>query len=128
MYYWESASDCHSGTQDEAAQIAALKKSKQEQRTRWQVEETTFSSVFLGLRNRISQLVQDIDDLDSITAAEAADEAWKNSWGAWLLSFVYEHREHTDGENTRKDRDRQWRNNKKAIREARALLQGSLAR
>lgn len=52
---------------------------------------------------------QEIKNLDSIVAAEAAAEAQKHSWGAWLLSPIYKKAEDTEEEKERKDIERQER-------------------
>jgi hypothetical protein len=53
-------------------------------------------------------LEQGIKNLDGIVAAEAAKEAYNNSWGAWLLSPIYKKAEDSEAEK-RKDRDRRER-------------------
>jgi hypothetical protein len=57
--------------------------------------------------------------LDTIFAAEAAVEAQKNSWGAWLLSPIYKKAEDSEEEKERKDRARQERRIEKDIKERR---------
>lgn len=46
------------------------------------------SSIF-ELKREVRRLEQEITNLESIVAAEAAEEAQKNSWGTWLLSPIY---------------------------------------
>lgn len=62
---------------------------------------------------------QEIRNLDSIFASEAAAEAWKNSWGAWLLSPIYKKAKESEEEKERKDRDRQERKMEKDMKERR---------
>jgi hypothetical protein len=56
--------------------------------------------------------------LDSVAAAEAAEEAQKNSWGRWLLSPIYKKVEDS-AEKARKDRERQERRIEKDMKERR---------
>jgi hypothetical protein len=70
------------------------------------------------MRNQIARVKQEILELNATTAAETAAEAWKNSWTAWLLSFVYEQRKDTLEEKERSDRDRRGRIVKKALMDA----------
>lgn len=103
----------------EAAQIAAIQKSKQERNARWQTKKNVFDSSIFEIQRRIWRLEQDIANLDSIFAAEAAAEAWKNSWGAWLLSPLSKKTEDSDVEKERKDRARQERRIEKDMKERR---------
>lgn len=65
---------------------------------------------------------QDIKYLNSIAAAEAAEEAKKNSWGTWFLSPIYKKVEDSEEENARKDRARQERRIEKDMKERRLGL------
>ncbi|PQE27767.1 hypothetical protein CJF31_00009990 [Rutstroemia sp. NJR-2017a BVV2] len=103
----------------EAAQIAALQKSKQERSARWKPKKNHFESLILGLKRDIERLKQEIRDLDSIIAAEAAEEAWKNSWTSWLLSPIHKKPVDSDEEKARKDRMRQERKLEKDMKERR---------
>jgi hypothetical protein len=71
------------------------------------------------LQRFIRRLEQEITSLDTIFAAEAAAEAQKNSWGAWLLSSIYKKAEDSEEEKERKDRARQERRIEKDIKERR---------
>lgn len=57
--------------------------------------------------------------MDRIIAAEAAAEAQKNSWGAWLSSPLSKKVEETEEERDRKDRERQVRRGEKDMKERR---------
>ena len=58
-------------------------------------------------------------NLDSIAAAEAAEEAQKNSWKIWVLSPMYKKAEDTEEEKAREDRERQERRIEKDMKERR---------
>ncbi|ELR02307.1 hypothetical protein VC83_06440 [Pseudogymnoascus destructans] len=116
------ASTPQSGALSEAAQIAALQKSKQERSACWRTEENVFDSSIFELRRDVRRLEQEIKDLDSIVAAEAAAEAQKNSWGTWLLSSIQKKAEDTEKEKERKDRERQERKIMKDMKERRLGL------
>ena len=103
----------------EAAQIAALEKSKQERGARWWTKKNAFDSSIFELQRGIRRLEQDIKILDSIVAAEAAKEAQKNSWGTWLLSPITKKVEESEEEKERKDRERQERRIEKDMKERR---------
>jgi len=66
-------------------------------------------------------LEQEIRNLDSILAAEAAEEAQKNSWATWLLSPIYKKAEDSEEEKARKDRRRQERRIEKDMKERRLI-------
>ncbi|KAF2727107.1 DnaJ-domain-containing protein [Polyplosphaeria fusca] len=117
-----TASTPRSEALSEAAQIAAIQKSKQERSARWRTRKNAFESPIDNLKGRIQHLGQEIMNLDSIFAAEAAAEAQKNSWGAWLLSPIYKKAEDSDEEKERKDRARQERRIEKDIKERRLEL------
>ncbi|EPE28670.1 Chaperone J-domain-containing protein [Glarea lozoyensis ATCC 20868] len=59
----------------EAAQIAALQKSKQERGARWRTKKNAFDSSIWELQRDIRRLELEIKNLDDIVAAEAAEEA-----------------------------------------------------
>jgi hypothetical protein len=116
------ASTPQSGALSEAAQIAALQKSKQERSARWWIKKNAFDSSIFELQRDVRRLEQEIKNLDSIVAAEAATEAQKNSWGTWLLSPIYKKAEDTEEEKARKDRERQERKVEKDMKERRLGL------
>lgn len=103
----------------EAAQIAALQKSKQERGARWRIRKESFDSSIFELQRDIRRIQQEIKNLDSIFDAEAAVEAQKNSWRAWLLSSITKKVEDTEEEKARKDRGRQERRIEKDMKERR---------
>jgi hypothetical protein len=94
---------------NELVEIAALTKSKQERAARWQVKKSEFDSSISEMQTYIRRLEQEIKRLHEIAAAGAAEEAYKKSWGAWLLSPIYKQREETDEGKERKDRGKQER-------------------
>jgi hypothetical protein len=106
----------------EAAQIAALHKSKHERSVRWQTKKATFDASILEMQKHIRELEQAIKNLKSIAAAEAAAEAYKKSWGAWLLSPIYKQAEDTEEQKARKDREKQERRIEKDMKERRLML------
>ncbi|KAH4327640.1 hypothetical protein HBI18_057300 [Parastagonospora nodorum] len=103
----------------EAAQIVAIQKSKQERSARWHIKSNSFGSSIFELQRLIRRLEQEIKNLDTILAAEAAVEAQKNSWGAWLLSPIYKKAEDSEEEKERKDRARQERRIEKDMKKRR---------
>ncbi|KAF2816422.1 DnaJ-domain-containing protein [Mytilinidion resinicola] len=109
-------------TLNEAAQIVALQKSKQERGARWRAKKYAFDSTIFDLQRGVRLLEQEIRNLDSILAAEAAAEARKNSWGSWLLSPIYKKAEDSEEEKARKDRGRQERRIEKDLKERRLDL------
>ncbi|KAB8304572.1 hypothetical protein EYC80_003951 [Monilinia laxa] len=111
-------SEAHS----EATQIAALQKSKQERRTRWETTKNTFDFSIIKLQVDIGRLEQEIKKLDHIASAEAAKKAQENSWGAWFFSPIYKKVEETEEEKERKDRERQERRIEKDMKERRFEL------
>ena len=116
------ASTQRPGTLNEAAQIAALQKSKQERGARWRIKKNAFDSSIFELQTGIRQLEQKIKNLDSISDAEAAIEAQKNSWTTWLLSSISKQAEDTEEEKARKDRERQERRIEKDMKERRLVI------
>ncbi|KFY05895.1 hypothetical protein V492_08242, partial [Pseudogymnoascus sp. VKM F-4246] len=108
-----------SGATSEAAQIAALQKSKQDRGVRWRIKKNALDSSIFELQRAVRQLAKEIENLNSIIAAEAAEEAQKNSWGAWLLSPLYKRAEETEEEKERKERERQERRIQKDMKERR---------
>ena len=103
----------------EAAQIAALQKSKAERGARWRIRRSAFDTSVLELQKGIRKLEQEIKNLDSIFDAEAAKEAQKNSWTTWLLSPISKKAEDTEEEKERQDRARQERRIEKDMKERR---------
>lgn len=110
------------GALSDAAQIAALQRLKTERGARWQIKKNALNSSIFELQRGIRRLEQEIKNLDSIFAAEAATEARKNSWGAWLLSPIYKKTEDSEEEKTRKDRGKQERRIEKDMKERRLEL------
>ncbi|KAI9712911.1 MAG: hypothetical protein M1812_006780 [Candelaria pacifica] len=106
---------------NEAAQIFALQKSKQERGVRWRTKKNAFDSSIFELERKIRQLEQEIKNIDSFFAAEAATEAQKNSWITWLLSPVTKKAEETEEEKESKDRKRQERRIEKDWKERRLM-------
>jgi len=76
-------------------------------------------STLFELQRGIRRLEQGIKILDSISAAEAAAEVQKNTWGTWLLSPIYKMVEESEEEEARKDRGRQERRIEKDMKERR---------
>lgn len=107
----------------EAAQIAALQKSKQERAARWRTSNQTFESSIFEVTRIAKKLERDIEGLASIFAAEAAVEARKNSWSTWLLASVYKAAEESEEEKAGKDRARQERRIEKDMKERRLDVQ-----
>ncbi|KAF2001772.1 DnaJ-domain-containing protein [Amniculicola lignicola CBS 123094] len=104
---------------NEAAQIAAIHKSKRDRTAQWQAKKTIFDSSIFELQRNIRRLDQEIKNLDSILVAAAAEEARKKSWGTWVLSPLYKKVEETEEEKERKDRARQERRIEKDMKERR---------
>ncbi|KZM26911.1 hypothetical protein ST47_g1944 [Ascochyta rabiei] len=103
----------------EAAQIAALNKSKQERAARWKINKSVLDSSIFDLQRQISRVEQEIKNLNNIAATEAAVERQKNSWGTWLLSPIIKHAEESDEDKARKDREKQERRIEKDMKERR---------
>ncbi|KAF2027087.1 hypothetical protein EK21DRAFT_91855 [Setomelanomma holmii] len=93
----------------EAAQIATLRKSKEERATRWKTRKNVYDSAIYELQRGIRRLQQEIKNLDSILAPEAAPEAQKNSWTTSLMSPLYKKPEESEEDKARKDREKQER-------------------
>lgn len=107
---------------NEAAQIVALEKSTHERQARWRSRKNAFNSSILELQRDLRRLEHEIRNLDSIVAAEAAEDAQKNSWGYWLLSSLYKKVEDSEEEKARKDRGKQERRIEKDMKERRLSL------
>ncbi|KAF1920202.1 hypothetical protein BDU57DRAFT_486702 [Ampelomyces quisqualis] len=114
-----STSSTESETLSETAQLAALAKSKQERVARWQTKKQVFDFRIQEIQKQVRRLELDIKTLESIAAAEAAAEAQKNSWGAWLLSPIYKRKVDTEVEKALKDREKQERRIEKDMKERR---------
>ncbi|KAG0651745.1 hlj1 [Hyphodiscus hymeniophilus] len=112
-----SASSPPSGSSNEEAEIAVLEKSKQDRRTRFQAKKKVFDSSIFELQRKIRQLEKEIQNLNSILAAEAAEEAQKNSWATWLLSPIYKREEDSEEVKLRKNIERQERRLQRDMRE-----------
>ncbi|KAK4888652.1 hypothetical protein LTR27_012496 [Elasticomyces elasticus] len=113
------ASTPQSEAASEAVQIATLQKSKQERAARWQTKKTALVASMRELQRTIASLEQEIKNLDSISAAEAAVEARKNSWGTWLVSPLFKKVEESEEEKARKCVKRQERKMEKDMKERR---------
>ncbi|KAL8991624.1 MAG: hypothetical protein Q9169_007808, partial [Polycauliona sp. 2 TL-2023] len=120
-----SASTPQTDALNEAAQIAALQKSKQERAARWQIQRNAFQSSISELWKFIHQLDQQIRILDNYFDAEAAMDAQKNSWTTWLWSSITNRAEDTEEEKERKDRERQEKRIEKDIKERRLVAKQS---
>jgi hypothetical protein len=114
-----ASSTSQSEALSEAAQIATLRKSKHGREARWSIKKNAFQSSIFELQRDVRRLEQDIEDFNSILRAEAAAEAKKNSWGAWLLSPIYKRAEDTEDVKALKDRERQERRIGKDMKERR---------
>jgi hypothetical protein len=108
-----------SGVLSEALQIAVLCKSKQDRGVRWWTKKNAFDSSIFELQREIRQFEQQIKLLNSIVAAEAAEEAQKNSWRTWLLSPIYKKAEDSKEDKAYKDIKRQERRIEKDMKERR---------
>lgn len=117
-----STSAASAGPTSEAAQFNALHRSKQERAARWNTTNKTFDSSIFEMKREIRRLEQDIKNLDSIRAAEASEEASKNSWGTWLLSPFYKRPEESEERKAQKDIARQERRVEKDIKERKLYL------
>ncbi|KAF7953181.1 hypothetical protein EAE96_006396 [Botrytis aclada] len=103
----------------DASQIAALQKAKRERAARWSTKKTAFESVISQLQNDIHSLKQSIELLKKNDAIEDVEEAWRNGWGAWLLSPIIKRAEFSEDEKERKDRSRQERKIEMDLKERR---------
>ena len=103
----------------DAAQIAALQKAKQERRARWQTRKNAFESSIFEIQRDLRRLGQEIENLNGIAAAEAAEEAAWNTFGAWLLSPIWKKPTESEEKKARKDRERQERRIEKDMKERR---------
>ena len=74
------------------------------------------------LQRGIWQVEREIKGLNIIMDAEAAIEAQKNSWTAWLMSPIFKKAEDTEEEKARKDRWRQESRIEKDMKERRLAL------
>ena len=117
--YTHTASSTQQAEAHEAAQIAALQKSKQERDARWRIKKSAFDWSIANLQRGIRELEGKIKILDVTIAAEAAKEAQKNSWTTWFLSPITKKIEETEEDKERKDRERQERAIEKDMKERR---------
>lgn len=106
-------------TNDEVAQIAALRKAKEDRNARWRITKSALEPSIFELQRSIRILEREIEKLASIEAAERAAEASKNSWGTWILSPLYKKVEESEEEKARKDIERQERRIQKDWKERR---------
>jgi hypothetical protein len=72
--------------QEEAAQIAALRKLKVARDAAWAIDRRPVDSTVHELRCAILQLQLELHHSTGLAAADAAANARKNSWRAWLFS------------------------------------------
>ena len=111
------ASTPQSNALNEVAEIASIRKSRNERFNRWRINRAAFSSSICGLLTEIKSLEHEIEVLSSIEAAEAVVEAWDRSWTMWLLSSWYKKFERNEGDKAHEDRDRQERRMRKNLQE-----------
>ncbi|KAI1114009.1 DnaJ domain-containing protein [Nemania sp. NC0429] len=97
------------GPSSEALEIAKLEKAKQERRARWWTQKTAFESSISKLQGEIKSLEEAIKGLADAAAAETAEEAWKKSWSAWVLSPIYKQAQLSEEEKANKERKTQER-------------------
>ena len=107
----------------EDAQIAVLRKQKDERAAKWKDQQHAFQTSIFELQRAKGRLEREITNLSSIAAAEAAVEARKNSWATWLLSPLYKQLIESEEEVERKDRARQERKIEKNLKERRLRSQ-----
>jgi len=103
----------------ERAQIFELQKRRQSRRAHWYTETSGLCSSIFKLQESICLLEHDIVKLENIAAAEAAEEARKNSWTAWVLKPILRIEEDSEDEKERKDIKRQERRIEKDMKERR---------
>ncbi|KAI1181817.1 hypothetical protein F5B17DRAFT_239641 [Nemania serpens] len=116
------ASGPQPGPSSEALQITKLEKAKQERRERWSVQKFMLETAILKIRGVIRGLEDAIKSLANIAAAEAAEEAWKGSWSAWVLSPLYKQAKLSEEEKADKERKKQERRIEKDMKERRLTL------
>ena len=104
---------------NENAQIAALRKAKEDRNARWKITKTALEPPIFELQRTIRRLEQEIKNLAGIEAAERAAEARKNSWRTWILSPLYKKVEESEEEKSRKDKESQERRIEKDLKERR---------
>lgn len=104
------------------AQIATLLKSKQERADRLNAKKRVLEPSIFELQRSIRQLQNQIASLDSIRAAELAEDAYRKSWTAWVLSPLYKKAEENEEEKSRKARARQERMIEKDMKERRLMI------
>nr|POE68489.1 dnaj like subfamily b member 12 [Quercus suber] len=117
------ASAAQSEALREAVQITAIRKRKEESTTRWNIRRSALEASIFELQRTIRRVEQEIKNLASIAAAEAAEQARKNSWGTWLLSPLYKTVEESEDDKTLKDRHRQERKIERDLKERRLGVQ-----
>ncbi|KAI0191636.1 DnaJ domain-containing protein [Astrocystis sublimbata] len=114
-----STSESQPEIPSEASQISKLVKSKLDRQARWWPQRAMFESAISQLKKDIHDLKQQIRNLESIAAAEKEEEAWDQSWSAWLLSPIYNKAQTSEDEKARIDRERQERRIEKDMKERR---------
>ncbi|KAJ8109500.1 hypothetical protein OPT61_g7413 [Boeremia exigua] len=117
--FQRSDSASHSGVASETAQILALQQSKHDRAAQWRICSDAFNTSIRQISDDMRQLQKAIQSLDSISAAEAAEEARKYSWGTWLLSPFYKKAEDSEEVKAQKDRARQERRIERDMKERR---------
>jgi len=117
------ASAQRSQAHDDAVQIAALHRMKQERLVRWANKQRMLELEISELEKPVWRLEQEIRTLASIAAAEASAEASKNSWTTWLLSPLYKQKVETEDEKAERSRRSQERMVEKSLKERRVCSQ-----
>lgn len=81
-----------------------------------------FESAISKVQREIRGVEEEIKSLESIAAAEVAEEAWKKSWSAWVLSPIYKKTQDSEEEKADKERKKQERRIEKDMKERRIHL------
>lgn len=117
------ASTSHSEEGNEAAQIAAIRRQKEERDSLLGVKRNALGASIFELQRSIRRLEQDIKNLAGVVAAEKDAEARKSNWGTWLASSLYNQVQENEEDKARKDRGRQERMIEKDLKERRLRMQ-----
>lgn len=107
----------------ETVQIESLWKVIQECGAWWQTTKVPLSVTLLKYEKAISELKQQIKDLIAIAQAESAEDEYKKSWGAWIISGLKMERAESEEEKLQKDRKRKERRLEKDMKERRLARQ-----